>query len=523
MSKSFRSFSTTLLIMTLLASMLLSACTPSAPSGESSLVSTISGSPAKQDIKNAIVGIQQDFDFIDPHLATATGTQEVFFNVFSGLIALDTEGRIIPDLASKWAISDDQQTYTFTLRDDVYFHNGNKMTPVDVKYSIERLMGKTEDQTTPIVAGFASIDSIVTEDAPEGGTVTFNLNVPDAALLGKLLYAIIPADSGPDQQTNPCGAGPFKFISYTPGVNLKLEKFEDYFQEGYPLLDTLEFRIFTNSDTGTLALVNGEIDIFNQTLDQRNALDKNKFTIIDTPQNMPQLLAFNLDDPLFADLRIRQALNHAINKDEIILMIAPGAKKIGTNFSEVMAFYAQEGLENTYPYNPERAQELLKEAGQENLSFTLRMPSEYPFHVETATIIESQLKKIGVEMKIELIEWNTWLEQVYTNYNFQSTLIGLTGKPDPDSVLGRFASTTRSNFMRYKNEEVDHLLIEGKSTANQDDRAIAYKKVQTILADEVPAVFIMDIPLYRAVNKRLTTLPTYPIGFIDMKKVDVIS
>ena len=503
----------------LLMCFVLSSCNPNETPSSSAQASSESGSVS--GAQRAVVAIQQDFDSLDPHIASDTGTQEVMFNVFTGLVNTNTAGEIVPELALSWSISEDQLAYTFVLRPDLLFHDGSPVRPEDVQYSLLRLMGRTEDQTDPLSSSFRSVDDVVVVEDAEAPTVTIVLSEPDASLLGKLIVAIIPENSGADQAKTPLGAGPFRFVSYTHGVGMKLEKFESFYQEGLPKLDEVEFRIITDANTAYLALRNGDIDIYNVTLDQSLALPSDQFTVLNTPQNMVQLIAFNLDHEPFQDIRVRQALNHAVDKDEIIAIQAPGSQKLGTNFCEVMAFYAEKGLENTFPFDQEKARALLEEAGQQGLTFTLRLPSNYPFHIETAQIVKDQLNKVGVTMELDLIEWATWLTDVYAQFNHQSTLVGLTGKLDPDSVLGRFSSDHRNNFMRYANSDVDRLLLEGKSMANQDERAVIYKQIQTILAEEVPGIFIMDITLYRAINNRLTNLPTYPIGYIDMKTVEV--
>ena len=507
-----------------LALSILSGC--SATSSSASSVSLSAPSSVSPPIANAprtaVVGIPQDFESLDPHLDPATGTQEVMFNVFTGLVNTDTSGAIIPEIASSWQVSEDQLRYTFVLRQGAVFHDGSPIRPEDVRYSLERLQGKTADQTTALSSSFASVTAISIEQPDK---VILELSAIDASLLSKMIVAIIPEGSGPQQAQHPIGAGPFRFVSYSPGVSLKLAKHEGFYQQGLPKLDEVEFRIFDagSSSAAFLALQNAEIDILNITLEQREVLESpafaDKFEVLCTPQNMVQLFALNTEFAPFADLRVRQALNHAVNKDEIIALLAPGSQKLGTNFCEVMSFYAASGLENTYPYDPAKAIELLAAAGYGDLTFTVRVPSAYEFHLNTAQIIESQLRQVGVTMLIEPIEWTSWLSEVYTSFVHQATLIGFTGKLDPDPILGRFASMHPNNLTRFKNARVDELLVLGKSTSIEAERAPFYKELQVILAEEVPAIFIMDITLYRAVNRRLTGLPSYPIGFIDMKSV----
>jgi len=443
------------------------------------------------------------------------------YNIFVGLVNTNSQGEIVPELAESWIISEDQLTYTFHLHPGAHFHNGDSVRPEDVLYSFERLRGNTPEFSMPLSSALNAVSEI---SISHPNIVELQLEHIDSSLLGKLMLAIIPEGSGSGQKDHPIGAGPFRFASYTPGVGIKMTRHDSFHIPGLPSLDEVEFRVYLDSNAAFLALQSGEVDILNVTKEQRDVLLSRPgagIDVIATPQNMPQLMAFNLTYEPFTDLRVRQAINHAINKDVIIEMLAPGSQKLGTNFCEVMEFYAVKGLEETYPYDPAKAVELLAAAGYSDLSFTLRVPSEYIFHMETAQLIQMHLKQVGVTMEIEPIPFNTWLEQVHTGIKHEATIIGLTGKLDPDAILGRFASEHRNNFMRYDSSAVDELLILGRSTAIDSDRAPFYKDIQTILADDVPAVFIMDITLYCAVNRRLSGLPTYPIGYIDMKTVAV--
>ena len=492
-------------ILLLLLTLLLSACnTTPAPTPEPVL-------------KKAVVGIPQDFDSLDPHLSAATGTQEVMFNIFTGLISITPDGEIVMDLAESITPSEDLLSYTVVLKENVKFHNGETLSSADVVYTFDRLNGKTEDQKEPLTSNFAVIESI---EAPDAQTVVFHLANVDVSFLSKLMIAIIPEDSGSSQAQTPVGAGPFKYTGYTPGVGITMERNEDYYGT-LPQLDQVEFKIYTDANTGFLALQTGEVDIMNITLDQTKSIDTTKVSILTTPQNMVQLMTLNLEFPAFAKKEVRQALNYAINKDEIIAMLAPGSPRLDTNFSPIMGYFYNTETENHYAYNPEKAKQLLADAGESDLTFSIKVPVEYQFHMDTALLMQSHLQEIGVTMNIVPIEWNTWLSEVYGSALYEASIVGLTGKLDPDAVLGRFESTFRRNFYKYNNPEYDAIIKEARQTGDMDARRELYNQAQQILTDDAVAVFIMDPTLYRAVNNRLSGLLTYPIGFIDMKTVTV--
>lgn len=495
----------TKILLLLLLSFTLSACN-----------TTPAPTPAPK-IQKAVVGIPQDFDSLDPHLSAATGTQEVMYNIFTGLITITPDGEIVKDLAESITPSEDLLKYTVVLKENVKFHSGKTLSSADVVYTFNRLNGKTEDQKDPLTANFAVIESM---EAPNAKTVIFHLNKVDVSFISKLMIAIIPENSGKSQAQTPVGAGPFKYSAYTPGVGITMVRNKDYYGT-LPQLEQLEFKIYTDANTGFLALQTGEVDIMNITLDQTKSVDKTKISILTAPQNMVQLMTLNLQHPALAKKAVRQALNYAINKDEIITMLAPGSPRLDTNFSPIMGYFYNAETEDYYKYNPEKAKQLLAEAGETNLTFSIKVPVEYQFHMDTALLIQAQLKAVGVTMNIAPIEWNTWLSEVYGSANYEASIVGLTGKLDPDAVLGRFESTFRRNFYKYNNPEYDAIIKEARLTADMAVRKKLYNQAQQILTEDAVAVFIMDPTLYRAVNNRLSGLLTYPIGFIDMKTVTV--
>lgn len=186
------------------------------------------------------------------------------------------------------------------------------------------------------------------------------------------------------------------------------------------------------------------------------------FNNISAPQNTVQIFALNNDVEPFNDVRVRKAINLAIDKDEIIKGVMGGnGTKLETNMSPVMKKYAIENIGQKQDI--EEAKNLLKESGHTQFSFTIKVPSNYPMHVNTAQIIVEQLKAIDLDVKIETIEWTTWLSDVYSGRKYEATIVGLTGKLDPYSILRRYTSDYRNNFFNFKNSEYDSLIEEAKN------------------------------------------------------------
>jgi peptide/nickel transport system substrate-binding protein len=459
--------------------------------------------------------ILQDLDFLDPHLAVAAGTNEVLFNVFEGLLKPNEKGELLPALAESYSVSPDGLTYTFKLRSGVKFHNGQTLTSADVKYSYSRLAGL--DTGKPLQTSFEDVKSI---EAPDASTVVITLKEHNSSFLTALTAAVIP-NGYQDSNKNPIGTGPFKFKEYTPGQHLVVEKFPDYWQKGVPSLDQVEFKIITDPQAGLLALQSGEVDIYPRIGTEQLEQVAKDFNTISTPQNLVQLVVLNNARKPFNDIRVRQALNYAIDKDEIIEGVAQGkGTKLGSNLSPVLAKYYQAGLEDLYKTDLEKAKSLLKEAGYPNgFETTLSVPSNYQFHVDTAQVVAAQLEQIGVKVKIEPVEWAVWLDRIYKGRDYDTTIIGLDGKLDPYQILNKYLSDSPNDFFNYKNPEFDSTLRSAVAEVDDAKRIELYKKAQTILAQDAAAIYIMDPNTNVALNKKLAGYKTYPLYVQDLSSV----
>lgn len=326
-------------------------------------------------------------DFLDPLLATAADTRAVLFNVFEGLVKPDESGNLIPAIASSYEISKDALQYTFKLRQGVKFHNGNTVTAEDVKYSLDRASGKEDGKI--LKAELANIKSVDVKDA---STIEINLTKADTDFLPYLTSAIIPKDYK-DQNTKPIGTGPFKFVQYTKQQQLVLQKNPDYWQKGLPHLDKVTYKITADSNTTLLDLKAGTIDVAWVTKDQTDQLTSS-YDVLKGSANLIQLLVLNNAVKPFNDIKVRQALNYAIDKQNIIDTVAFGiGTPAGTNFFSSFTKYFQPGLEKTYTKNIQKAKDLLTEAGYPNgFETTITVPSNYQYHVDTAQVIAEQLR-----------------------------------------------------------------------------------------------------------------------------------
>jgi peptide/nickel transport system substrate-binding protein len=464
-----------------------------------------------------VVAVPVDPDTFDPHKAVAAATEEIEFNIYQGLVSFDQEGRIIPCLAESWEISEDGTTYTFRIREGVLFHNGRRLTAADVVYSLERI----KDDATGFPLSWPK--RMVEVAAPNENTVRIRLDEPYAPFLSELVdAAVVPPEAAAALATEPVGTGPFRMVEWVNGQHVELERFEEYWEEGVPYLDRVTFRIIPDPATAILNLKAGTVHVIPR-LSADVAWDVEATTglkLLEGPMNVVQLMALNLDRKPLSDKRVRQAINHAVDKDLLIEGAAWGfGAKLGSNMSPVMeSFYLD--LADFYQYDPKRAKELLAEAGYPNgFDITLSLPSSYDLHVKTGEMVAAMLGEVGIRVRIELVEWGTWLERIYTKRDYDMTIVGLSGKLDPHTVLSRYESSYARNFNNFRNDEYDNLIQEGLRITDFSRRQEIYRRCQEILAEEAAAVFIMDPSDLVAMREGVAGWRYYPKYVDDLRYV----
>ena len=460
--------------------------------------------------------ISSEPDNFDPMLSAASDTQAIMGNVFEGLMGYDETGAVIPVIAEKYSASEDGLKYTFTLKKGIKFHNSSDCTSKDVKYTYEKLAGLSGGKALNSLL----VSNLVKVDTPDDYTVVLNLKAKDVAFITKCIVAIVPKDYT-DSSKKPVGTGPFMFSEYVAGQKVVLVKNPNYtsLSSRKPSIDKVEFRIMTDPNAILMALKSGDLDTAG--IDSKDvATLKSTFDIAQAPQNMVQLFALNNSVKPLNDLKVRQAINYAVDKDAIIKVVANGyGTKLASNMSPIMKNYFQDGLEK-YKTNIQKAKDLLKEAGYENgLSFSVTVPSNYKFHVDTAQMLADQLAKVGIKLEIKQVEWAQWLDKVYGKADYESTVIGLTGKLDPQDVLIRYQSKYKNNFYKFSDSSYDELIAKAAVETDTTKRTEDYKACQKILVDQAVAVYIMDPNLIIASKKNLKGFKFYPLRFLDMSSV----
>lgn len=278
-----------------------------------------------------------------------------------------------------------------------------------------------------------------------------------------------------------------------------------------------------SADTALLELQGGSIDIYAYLTDSQANELKDSFNVISSPSNVVQALFLNNDYEPLSDVKVRQAICYALDKDMVNEFVAGGN---GTLISSAMLptlkdYY--EDLNDLYgtSANVEKAKELLAEAGYaDGFDLAIAVPSVYEFHMQTAEVVVEQLKAVGINATIDAVEWNTWLEDVYTNREYQATISGITCSDlTPGYLLNRFQTDSKKNFVNFKSTEYDELWKATQASQDAAEKAADYKKLQTILAEEAASAFIQVPANTTAFNKNLAGYKFYPIYVQDMSTV----
>ena len=426
---------------------------------------------------------------LDPHATEGTLTFQVLKSVYDTLVEPDQDGRIVAALAESWRVSEDNLRWTFRLRDGVVFHNGDALTSADVAASFERLLEPAFG--SPHAKELAALREIRT---PDRRTVELVLDQPYSPLLSALATgwsAILPQrliDAQHDFAARPVGTGPFRFEQWVRDNRITLTRNEDYWMPQAPQLSRVNFNIITEVAIQVQGLLTGDLDIIDMVgptdiarieQDPRTKLDVGLSSLV-------MVLAINTRREPLSELRIRQAINHAVDKQAILDVAYAGGEVIGTFMDYGDPYYVD--FADRYPHHPDRARRLIAEAAPQTRTLDLVLPQNYEPHVRAGEMYQQMLSRVGLDVQIRLVDWSTWLSDVYAAGNFDLTVIGHTGKLDPDSRLSMFE--TGDNYVGWTHAQAAENIRAARQEADFDQRRELYRDVLELLAVEVPFVFV---------------------------------
>lgn len=473
------------------------------------------GAPANQGSEShdnsLTVGIAQDVDTLDPHMIVTAGGRELLFNVYEGLLKPAPDGTIYPAVAEDYIISENGDSFTFTLRQGVLFHNGNPVTAEDVAYSLQRAA------ESPNIKG---MESFVSAEVVDEKTVIVNLSEPNIEFLSAMTAAfIIP--QGIDPTVEVVGTGPFKFASRAPQESIVIERFDDYY--GTPAkLDKVTYKIIESGETLVMSLKSGALDLVAHLTAAQVAELGDQFTILEGTMNLVQALYLNNAVEPFNNKLVRQALCYAVDRQEILDIIAGGkGVLVGSSMYPGFAKYFREDLVDTYSYDPQKAKGLLAEAGYpDGFEMDITVPSNYQPHVDTGEIIAEQLKDVGITANVIPVDWDTWVNDAYVGRQFETTVVGFDAASlTARAMLERFTSDHSGNCFNFSNAEYDETFKKIQACTDDDEQTALYGRLQEILAEEAANVYIQDMCDFVAMAKNVEGYEFYPLYVMDMSKV----
>lgn len=447
---------------------------------------------------------------LDPRISTDATSVWLDELLFNSLVKRTKESDVQPDLALSWE-TPDPKTYIFHLRHNVTFHDGRPLTSKDVVFTFRSILDGSVQ--TAKLGTYRVIDSV---EALDSYTVVFKLKEVFAPFLWNLNEGIVPEGAPADFSQHPIGSGPFEYVHYLPDAEVVLKRNDAYYGMK-PHIPLVRFKLIPEAVVAALELRKGSVDIGLRVLppDVVEVLKKDPdLRVLQAPGTDYQYLAFNLADPVFQDIRVRQAIAYAIDREKIIKYLWRNQARAASGVIPPNN-WAYESNVQTYPYDPKRAKELLREAGQEHLTFTYRTSTDETARL-LAAVIQQELKQIGVTIKIRSNEFATFYSDV-TKGNFQMySLRWIGGNTNPDFLDLIFSSNkippNGANRGHYSNSRVDELIAAGRHELDMGKRRQAYQEIQRIVAEELPYIslfYLDDVCVY---NKRIEGLKLFPGG-----------
>jgi peptide/nickel transport system substrate-binding protein len=479
-----------------------------------------------------VVAISADPGHLNPAITTAGPTHTAAELLYNGLLGRDERGNPVPELAESWQVEQGGAVYRFRLRDRVTWHDGAPFTSADVKFSFEEILLKFHARTKASMAG-----ALAGIDTPDDRTVVFRFKQPYAPLLAQLdaTEATIVARhlyQGSDPQTNPVnakpvGTGPFKFVSYTKGAEIRLARNPSYFKQGLPYLDELVMRIVPDASTQALAFENGEVDFLWGVPGPLLARYKSDARILKAQtgynpggSNCIMTVSFNLDRPLLKDVSVRRALAHATDRQPFLsqILFGEGAVAAAPISSEIPWAHA-DGLAMPR-FDRAEAERLLEAIGWKKQGDGPRLAQgvtgvpdgtrlavdflHFPAFAKYGELIRQQWGAVGVAVTLRPLEPAVFAPTVFKDRNFDTNVISYCNGPDPEIGVRRMYHSSQigpapfTNAAAYRNPRVDALFDEASRNVERDRRSRLYRQIQEIVVQDLPYFWLVETLSTRA-------------------------
>ena len=494
-----------------------------------------------QDIGDAIVSASiADARNLLPMLASDSASSEISSMIFNGLVKYDKDINLVGDLAQSWEVQEGGLVIIFHLRKDVRWQDGVKFSAADVEFTYRKMIDPSV--RTPYGGDFERVKSL---EVLDDYTVKITYKEPFVPGLASWAMAIIPKHVLEKDDLNntkfsrqPLGTGPYKLKTWKSQEKIELVSNHDYFEKR-PFIDRAITRVIPDDSTIFLELQTQGIDSSSLSpLQYSRQTDTQFFKKYYRKFRLPGFnytyLGYNLSNPKFSDQRVRQALNYAVNKQEIIDMVLLGFGTISTGPFVPQSWAYNQNIK-PMAFDPDKARTILREAGWTDTNndgwlekggqifeFSIVTNQGNEERLKVAQIIQRRLKDIGIRVKIKVVEWSVFLSEVIDRKNFEAILLGWSVPREPDNFDIWHSSKTKEgefNFIGYKNDEVDKLLLEGRRIFDQQERQKIYHRIHEIIYDEQPYMFLFTSESLSILHNRFQGIKPAPAGigynFID--------
>lgn len=484
----------------------------------------IGGRPAV-DKDTIVIAIGRDIAMLDAQVDNTGNSDRYAWQMFDNLYTFDKQGKLIPQVAKDVKVSDDGLDYRFTIRQDVIFHNGAKLTAEDVKFSFDRILDPAIKSTRrPYLA-----DIIDRVDVIDPATVNVKLKQRDVVFLNKVaaFVALVPKaylESLPSVEAfarAPVGAGPYKLVSHQIGQSLELERHDAYYG-AKPAIKHLIFRYIPDASSRLNALRAGEVDVADMIApsDVKQIKSTAGLSVVLVPAGSPLHIRLysNVPNTPLADKRVRLALNYAIDVDAIIKHVQHGIGKPLTSF--ISAYYPV-GVDpdlKPYPYDPTQARKLLADAGYpRGFETELLSPNSYPKDVTDA--VAGYWQAIGVRAKIKILDYPAWNRLNNTHASGPMTVMQYSNAIyDPITAIFGTAAK-KGTWSDYHNPEVDALIEQTNSVEDPAERDKLFRKIARIMRDDGHAVLISELFSVFAMDSQIEWVPQQGYAFYDLRTI----
>lgn len=463
-----------------------------------------------------VYGLSTEPTHLEPSIDNGTAARSVVWAMYEGLFAYGEDGLVTNVLCDSYTMSEDGLIYTFRLI-DAKFHNGDPVTAEDVKYTFDRVkdpeMGAFEYQNMQVISEMNVIDDKTLE------VKLANASAPFVKYLANKFMVVVSknwceAHNG-DISMDPMGCGPFQFVEWVAGQEIIVERFKDYHDPKYPLANEIIYKFYPDGQARINALLTGVVDIIEY-------VDYSSFAVLNADENVVcdivegpfMYLNFNLENEVLNNKLIRQAVSYALRREDVrdTAFAGGGTIMFGTPFTAAQLGYSEE-YANYFEYNPEKAKEMLAEAGYSNgIEFKLLTSSTYAFFEQSAIAVQASLKEAGINVTLEAPDWATYNSRLRSG-EYDCLINGyLANVADPDWISALYANGANYNTGHFYNKRFEELLVAGRASSSNEERQAIYEECQQILIEESPHCYILWRPQAFAYGKRVRGFQNMPNG-----------